>query len=121
MYEITINDTVYQFNFGMGFLRELNKLVKNPVDGMRVEQNIGFRYYLADMLDGNPEALSTVLITANKGQSPRVTQKLIDEFIDDPDTDIDAVFDEVFDFFGKSNSTKTAYNRLMQAIRPPEA
>ncbi|MFQ7287638.1 MAG: tail assembly chaperone [Lacrimispora saccharolytica] len=34
MMELTINGQVYQFNFGMGFLREANKTVSMPVDGM---------------------------------------------------------------------------------------
>lgn len=44
MFELTINDAVYQFNFGMGFLRELNKRVSTPVDGLPdVKKNIGLR------------------------------------------------------------------------------
>lgn len=35
MFELTINDTVYQFNFGMGFMREINKRVSAPVDGLK--------------------------------------------------------------------------------------
>ena len=35
MYELTINDVVYQFNFGMGFMREVNKKVCTPVDGLK--------------------------------------------------------------------------------------
>ena len=34
MMELTINGAVYQFKFGMGFLREANKTVKIPVQGM---------------------------------------------------------------------------------------
>lgn len=34
MMELTINGTVYQFKFGMGFLREANKLTVVPVQGM---------------------------------------------------------------------------------------
>ena len=35
MMELTINGTVYEFNFGMGFLREINKRVQTPVDGLK--------------------------------------------------------------------------------------
>lgn len=35
MYELTLNDVVYQFNFGMGFMREVNKKVCTPVDGLK--------------------------------------------------------------------------------------
>ena len=33
--ELTINGQVYQFNFGMGFMREMNKKVSMPVDGVK--------------------------------------------------------------------------------------
>ena len=33
MMELTIKGQVYQFNFGMGFLREINKQTNVPVDG----------------------------------------------------------------------------------------
>ena len=35
MMELTINGQVYQFHFGMGFLREANKLVSTTVDGIK--------------------------------------------------------------------------------------
>lgn len=34
MMELTIKGQVYQFNFGMGFLREINKQTNMPVDGL---------------------------------------------------------------------------------------
>ena len=34
MMELTINGQVYQFHFGMGFLREVNKIVNAPVEGI---------------------------------------------------------------------------------------
>ena len=45
MFELTINEQVYPFNFGMGFMREINRKVKQPIDGLaNVEKNIGLRY-----------------------------------------------------------------------------
>ena len=43
--ELTIKEQVYQFNFGMGFLREMNRKVTMPVDGIKdVKRHIGLRY-----------------------------------------------------------------------------
>ena len=36
--ELTIKEQVYQFNFGMGFLREMNRKVTVPVDGISWRQ-----------------------------------------------------------------------------------
>ena len=121
MYEITINEQVYSFNFGMGFLREMNKLVKTTADGSKLEQNIGFRYYLADMIDGNPEALVTILNVANKGQSPRVTMHLLDSYIDDPETDIDKIYEDLLGFFKSANSTKRVTTQMLTALKLTEA
>ena len=67
--ELTINGQVYQFNFGMGFMREMNKKVSMPVDGVKdAKKNIGLRYAVAGIMDGDVEALEDLLLVANKGQ-----------------------------------------------------
>ena len=45
MMELTIDGNVYNFNFGYGFMKELNPKVKQPVDGIpgKVEE-IGMKY-----------------------------------------------------------------------------
>ena len=51
MMELTINGTVYQFKFGMGFLREANKLTVVPVQGMPgTTKEIGARYLIASVV-----------------------------------------------------------------------
>lgn len=117
MLELTIKDTVYQFNFGMGFMREINKRIGTPVEGLKdVKKNIGLQYMVAGIIDGDLEALSEVLLVANQGQNPRVTSKLIDEYIDSEDTDIDNLFDQVLDFLKSANATKKTVATLLEAI-----
>lgn len=115
MLELTIKDKVYQFNFGMGFLREINKVVKTPVEGVKgLEQYVGLRYKVGGLMDGDPEALVEVLEIANKGQTPRVTRALLDDLIDDGETDIDKLFEEVLDFLSKSNATKKTVAQMQE-------
>lgn len=117
MFELTIKDNVYQFNFGMGFLREINKKVGTPVDGLPdVKKNIGLQYYIASVIDGDLEALIEVLEVANKSQNPRVTRALLDAYIDDENTDIDSLFESVMDFLQKANATKKTTVALLAAI-----
>ena len=79
MMELTIKGQVYQFNFGMGFLREINKQTNVPVDGAPgVKKDVGFRYALMNLMDGDTEALVNVLDIANKGQELRVTRNFLD-------------------------------------------
>lgn len=118
MMELTINGTVYEFNFGMGFLREINKRVQTPVDGLKgVDKNIGLQFTVASIIDGDVEALVDALDIANKGMSPRLTRQALDAYIDDADTDIDGLFTMVIDFLSKANATKKTVESLQEAIK----
>ena len=122
MMELTINGQVFEFHFGMGFMREINKKVGTPVDGLPdVKKNIGLQYMVACLIDGDMEALSEILIAANKGKTPRVTAALIDSYIDEETTDVDALFDEVLDFLKKANATKKIVVSLLEAVEKERA
>lgn len=122
MMELTIKGQVYQFHFGMGFLREVNKKISTPVDGLKdVKKNIGLRYLVASVMDGDPEALVDILDAANKGQNPRVSRAQLDAYIDDEETDVDALFAEVLDFLKNANATKKAVVSLMEAAEKEQA
>lgn len=117
MFELIINDVVYQFNFGMGFMREINKKIGTPVDGLPdVKKNIGLQYYIAGIIDNDLEALVTVLEVANKNQKPRVTPAVLDSYIDDPDTDIDRLFESVLDFLKNANATRKTVANLLNLV-----
>ena len=122
MFELTIKGDVYQFNFGMGFLREINKKISAPVDGLKdVNKNIGLQYTVASVIDGDPEALVDVLEVANKGFSPRVSRNLLDSYIDDAETDIDDLFKTVIDFLKNANATKKAVETILEAVEKQKA
>ena len=117
--ELTINGQVYQFNFGMGFMREMNKKVSMPVDGVKdAKKNIGLRYAVAGIMDGDVEAL---LLVANKGQNPRATTEILDEYIDDPDTDINQLFEDTMGFLKNANATKKCVQNLEKTIEEEKA
>lgn len=115
MFELTIKGNVYQFVFNMGFLREVNKRMKTPVDGVpNAEKNVGLRMMIADVMDGDPEAIVDLLLIANTKQEPRVSRDLLDAYIDSEETDIDALFKMVLDFLEQSNATKKTVASLKQ-------
>lgn len=117
MVELTIGGQVYPFHFGVGFLREMNKKVSIPVESVPgKKKDVGFKYYTAELLDGDIEALMEILDTANKGQEPRLTKAVLEAYIDDPDTDIEELFDQVKGFLSDSNATKKDMKILIQAI-----
>lgn len=122
MMELTINDVVYQFNFGMGFLREINKKVGIPVEGLPdMKKNVGLQYAVSGLIEGETEALVDVLDTANKLQNPRITRSLLDAYIDREDTDIDALFAEVLDFLEKTNATKKTVKAFLETTEKQKA
>ena len=115
MMELTINGQVYQFKFGMGFLREANKTV-TETNANGVKKNSGASYMIAGIFDGNVEDLVNTLDLANKGLEPRVTKALLDSFIDDPKTDIDQLFEDTLDFLKKANATRKTVMAIEKRI-----
>lgn len=104
MFELTINGNVYRFNFGIGFVRAINKNRTRTVEGQT--QEVGLQFAVASLIDEDPIELINILDLANKGESPRVTRALLDAYIDDENTDLEALFKDVLDFFERRNATK---------------
>ena len=120
--ELTINGSVYQFSFNIGFLRNINKTITVDVDGMDgVKRNVGLRFSVGLLLDGDLETLVDVLELANKGQSTRLTKKAIEDYIDNADTDVDEVFDSVIEGLKQANATKKATLATIEAIEKAQA
>ena len=122
MMELTINGQVYQFNFGMGFLREANKTVSEKINNATdKKKDVGATYMIAGIIDGDPEDLVNALDLANKGQSPRVTRALLDSYVESTDADIDQLFEDVLDFLERANVTKKIVERLKKRIEEAKA
>lgn len=120
--ELIINGVTYQFNFGMGFLRTINRQVRVPVDGLKdVKKDVGARYLIASVMDGEPDALVELLCAANVGQNPRVTPALLDSYIDDENTDIDALFEDTLDFLKSAHATRKLMQRIADQIEESQA
>lgn len=122
MMELTINGQVYQFNFGMGFLRDANKTVSEKINNATdKKKDVGATYMIAGIMDGDPEDLVNALDLANKGQNPRVTRALLDSYIEDPNTDIDQLFEDTLDFLERANATRKLVERLKKRIEEAKA
>lgn len=117
MLELTIRDEVYQFLFGMGFMREVNKKVVRKGDAdTNATKNIGLQFVVGGIIDKDVEILVDALMAANKGQNPRVTRDLLDAYIDDEDTDINELFETVMDFLLKTNATKSTATTMKEEV-----
>lgn len=116
MFELTINNTVYQFNFGFGFLRDINKTYKSVDEKTKQERELGLQYNIASLIDGDVEAIVTILDIANKGCDPRITRQDIEKYIEDENTNIDDLFDTVMYFLSKANCTKKEVQKFMENL-----
>lgn len=115
--ELTINGTTYEFNFGMGFIRQIDPKHTQKANG--ITQNIGLVVEMAKILEGDLTALYECLRMANKGFTPRLEQADFDKWVEDPDTDIEKVFEDVESFFANSNCCKIMYKRLTENTEIP--
>lgn len=122
MFELTINENVYQFNFGIGFRRELDPKITRKIDGVSGKvEHLGVQFAIAGVMDGDIEDIINVLDVANKGCNPRITRKAIEEYLENPETDIDALCDTLLDFFGNANATKKTVARIQESIAEQKA
>ena len=116
MFELTINNVIYQFRFGMGFMREINQRVSKPIEGTNKKQEMGLQYAVAGLIDEDPAELVEVLLIANKTEKNRISRNALDAHIEDEETDVSAICTEVLDFLSKANATKKITVAVMEAV-----
>lgn len=117
MMELTIKGEVYQFKFGIGFLKLINKEARIDLDMSGNKKNVGFMYCVSYLIDRDVETLVKVLDIANKGQTPRLAVKTIEDYIDEECEDIEALFDMVLDFLEQSNACKLAAKPIREEAK----
>lgn len=117
--ELVIKGVPYQFNAGIGFMRDANRLQKQAQNG--VEKEVGLMSLAGGLVDGDIEDLITVLDLMNKGMEPRITRPTIEAYIEDPDTDIDALFESVIDFLSNANVSKKTMMKMRKYGKMLEA
>ena len=117
MYDIEINGTSYPVKSGMHFISEINKRVTVSMDAWGgKEENVGLNYYIAKLMDGDLEALQQILFVANKTETPKLNISMLNNWFEDENTDIDAIFKQVTDFLSEANCTKKAYRTIKKAV-----
>lgn len=110
---IEIDGVEYPLNFGMAFLRDIDGTMKVK-DDSGVMRKVGFQNAVAGLIDGNPESLVDIIVTASKGQTPRLTRDILEAHIDDENTDIDALYEDVLDFLSKSNACRKKTEQIRE-------
>lgn len=113
--ELEINGSTFEFRFGIGFMKEMQSRY-NEVQSLGVSIPVGFKYVVASMLDGHIEALYDILYTANKTEKPRITEKALSDYLENENTDIDELIEQVKSFLSQANASKTLMSQLIEAL-----
>lgn len=104
MLNMTIGDKDYDVNFGIAFVRELDKK-HSEAYGENIKYGVGLMVMLSKLLIGDVTALEDIIYAGTCTEGKRPSQKDMDEFIDTHE-DIDALFEEVIEELKKSNACK---------------
>ena len=112
---LTIGDKEYEVNFGIRFVRELDKKYFTT-DANGVKWGMGLEIMLPQILMANDALiLSEVLYMGTCTLKSRPTPADVDTFIDECE-DIEALFDEVIEELKKQNATKTKLTEIEKII-----
>ena len=112
--QITIGKKNLDLNFGVRFVREIDKLVGVEMNIQGSKQSLGFGLTKAvlGLKSYDSAMLSTIIYAAAWDNKKRPSQLDVDNFLDDPKTEIEKLFDDVTAEMMKANSVKVATKNL---------
>ena len=116
MYTKEINGKLCEFNFGIGFVREIDR--QKLVDGEdKQKHKMGLTYAIAGLMDCDFEKLIDCLVIGSKyAPGGDLSRKEIEEWMDSEDFDLEKECGDLLDFFAKCNFTKKKTAELEQAV-----
>ena len=110
--EIEVNGEIYQLVAGFGFLHEVNKKLSIDVPNTGTKKEVGLKYMVASIIDGDIDALADCIFYMNIGQSPRLKKSQVESYLEDVE-DIDKVFEDVINFLSQANACKKEVKPLL--------
>lgn len=117
--EIEVNDETYQLVAGFGFLHEVNKRVTVDVPNTKNKKEIGLKFMVASIMDGDIDALVDCIFCMNADQTPRLKKADVERYLEDVE-DIDKVFEDVINFLSQANACKKEVKSLMTSMQKEE-
>lgn len=112
--QLTINGKVYNFKFGIGFIRELDKKFPTEFDGMKF--GFSLQTKVAELYAGNVAALADVLFVANFTDKERVKQAELDSFLETTD-ELDSIFNDVISELKENNAGKKVIKTMEEKMK----
>ena len=120
MYTREINGKIYEFKFGIGFVRDIDKTQMTKGDDGN-QQKIGLVYAIAGLMDGDFEKLIDCLMLGNKyAAGERLERKTIEEWLESDGVDLEQECRDLLDFFETSNFTRRKMSDLKETLEKNE-
>lgn len=111
--ELTINDKIISFKFGVKFVREIDKNFPIEQEGIKFGMGLSAKIY-PELMTANVATLADILFLANRTEKPKLTLSEIEDYIDECD-DIEGLFDEVTNQITESNTGKLLKLKMQEA------
>lgn len=120
MYTREINGKIYEFKFGIGFVRDIDKTQMTKGDDGS-QQKVGLVYAIAGLMDGDFEKLIDCLMLGNKyAAGERLERKTIEEWLESDGVDLEQECRDLLDFFETSNFTRRKMTDLKETLQKNE-
>lgn len=120
MYTREINGKIYEFKFGIGFVRDIDKTQMTKGDDGN-QQKVGLVYAIAGLMDGDFEKLIDCLMFGNKyAAGERLERKTIEEWLESDGVDLEQECRDLLDFFETSNFTRRKMSDLKETLEKNE-
>lgn len=119
--KVTIDNKDYELNFGMGFVRALNK-----AQGMIVKEvNIGnaIERTMPGLLSRDPEMLEAYVLCANRDLTQRNVDKFIENLVlsDEDGKAFEEFADKLLDAVEEGTMTRLPFKKAVRAIEKDQA
>lgn len=117
--DIKILDKMYEFNFGLAFIRGLDK--KHEIENKKanIKMGAGIELTVPGLLNGGINELAEVLLTANettKKGTDKISKADLEQYLETDCEDIEKLFDDVVEALKESNATKVKITRLLKNL-----
>ena len=89
------------------------------VPNTKNKKEVGLKFMVASIMDGDIDALVDCIFCMNIGQTPRLKKADIERYLEDVE-DIDKVFDDVINFLSQANACKKEVKSLMTSMQEEE-
>lgn len=120
MYTREIDGKIYEFKFGIGFVRDIDK-TRTVKDDDGTQRKVGLTFTIAGLMDGDFEKLIDCLLIGNKyAGGDRLERSQIEAWLEEDTTDLEREFRDLLDFFETANFTSRKTRDIKEAVAKSE-